>query len=445
MQDLSTFIGRFHPLWVHLPIGFLMIAVLLKAYAVLVKKPALQEAVSFVLFLGAASALIAAVLGFLLSQSGGYEAELLDVHLVAGWITVVLSVIAWWVNKNADRFSKTLNYCLLGLLTVTLTVTGHFGGSLTHGEDFLTAYAPFGEKQEESKGRILASVEEAEVFTDVIQPVLNSKCKSCHRAGKTKGELDMSSLESLMKGGENGPVVLAANAEKSELIRRVTLPSDHDDFMPAEGKKPLTEEEIQLISWWIQEGNADPNVRLTVADEKLIEWAIPRLNIVGAGKTAISKIDTAQIQALVAIGFRVRILSHEAGALDIVLPAESTGGEASELLQALLPVKDQVYWLTLAGVGVQDSDLSLIAQFPNLTRLRMENNPITDLGISSLKSLTKLEVLNLNGTRITADALESLGKIKSLKSLYLWNTAVKPEDKEVKEMTLAEVNVVFGN
>ena len=445
MQDLITFIGRFHPLWVHLPIGFLMIAVLLKVYVVLVKKTELQEAVSFALFLGAVSALIAAVLGFLLSQSGGYEGKLLDVHLVAGWITVALAGIAWWVNRNEGKYPRKLNYTLLGVLMIVLSVTGHFGGSLTHGEDYLTAYAPFGDRQEESKGRVLASAEEAEVFTDVIQPILKSKCQSCHRAGKSKGELDMSSFESLIKGGESGPVILPTDAEKSELIRRVTLPRDHDDFMPAEGKKPLTAEEIQLISWWIKEGNADPKVLLTDADEDLIDWAKPRPNILGAETTAISKIDTAQIQALENAGFRVRILSHESGALDVSLPSESSKGQASELLKALLPIKDQVYWLTLAEAGIQDSDLGLIAQFSNLQRLRIENNPISDAGISALKSLTKLEVLNLNGTEVSGQGLESLVEIKSLKSLYLWNTSVSPQNDWVIKMSSTEVKVVFGS
>ncbi|OOG77112.1 c-type cytochrome domain-containing protein [Algoriphagus sp. A40] len=444
-EDLITFIGRFHPVWVHLPIGFLMIGVLLKSYVVLLKKQNLQEAVNFTLFLGAVSALIAALLGYLLSQSGGYEGNLLDNHLAAGWLTVVLSGIAWWVNKNEERFSGKINYSVLGLLMLTLFVTGHFGGSLTHGEDYLTAYAPFGEKQEESKGRILASVEEAEVFTDVVQPVLKSKCQSCHREGKTKGELNMSSYESLLKGGENGPVIIPADAEKSELIRRVSLPSDHDDFMPAEGKKPLTEEEIQLITWWIEKGNADPKISLMEADVELIKWAKPKLNILGAEKMLVAAIDTLRIMELEKKGFRVRILSQESGALDIVLPEEAARGQVSELLNALLPIKDQIFWLSLAGTGIQDSDLSLISQFSNLHRLRIENNPITDSGISALKNLTKLEVLNLNGTMISAEGLEFLAEIKSLKSLYLWNTAVKPEDKGVKDMALAEVKVVFGS
>lgn len=444
-EDLITFIGRFHPLWVHLPIGFLVIGVLLKGYVVLLKKPALQEAVNFTLFLGAVSALVAALLGFLLSQSGGYEGNLLDIHLAAGWLTVALSGFAWWVNKNEGRFSKKVNYSVLGLLTMTLAVTGHFGGSLTHGEDYLTAYAPFGEKQEGSKGRILAGVEEAEVFTDVIQPVLKSKCQSCHRAGKSKGELDLGSYESLLKGGESGAVILPSDAEKSELIRRVTLPSDHEDFMPAEGKKPLTEEEIQLITWWIEKGNADPNISLMEADAEMVEWASPRLNIQGSEKILAVSIDTAQIQGLEKMGFRVRVLSHQTGALDVVLPEEAAKGQASELLKALLPIKDQIYWLSLAGAGIQDSDLSLIVQFSNLQRLRIENNPVTDAGIVALIGLSKLEILNLNGTKVSDVGLESLSEIKSLKSLYLWKTSVNPQDDGVKKMGSKSIKVVFGS
>jgi uncharacterized membrane protein/mono/diheme cytochrome c family protein len=445
IQDLITFIGRFHPLWVHLPIGFLIIAVLFKAYVVWVKKPAMQEAVNFSLLLGTISALAAAVLGFMLSQSGGYDGHLLDIHLVAGWATVIISAIAWWVNKNEHRFSKKLNYTVLGFMILALSVTGHFGGSLTHGEDYLTTYAPFGEKQKETQGRVLAKVEDAEVFTDVIQPILRSKCQSCHRPGKTKGEFNLVSYETMLQGGENGPVFIAADAEKSELIRRVTLPSDHDDFMPAEGKKPLTREEIQVLIWWIAKGKADSKVSLMDADEEIIAWAKPRLNILGTEKTKAVNIDTVQINTLVKLGFRVRVLSLETGALDVVLPVESAHGQASEIVKALLPIKDQIYWLSLAGTGIQDTDLNLIAQFSNLQRLRIENNPISDAGISALRSLDKLESLNLTKTKVSGAGVEPLADIKSLRSLFLWNTKVSPQDEEIKKLSSFGVKVVFGN
>jgi uncharacterized membrane protein len=443
-QDLITFIGRFHPLWVHLPIGFLIIAVIFKVYVAFGKKSELKEAVNFSLLLGAISALVAAVLGFLLSQSGGYEDDLLDVHLVAGWMTVIISAFAWWVNKHEDRFSKKLNYIVLGFMILALSVTGHFGGSLTHGEDYLTAYAPFGEKQKETQGRVLDKVEDAEVFTDVIQPVLRSKCQSCHRPGKTKGELNLVSYETMLQGGENGPVVVPSDVENSELIRRVTLPLDHDDFMPAEGKKPLSAEEIQVLIWWIAEGKADPKVSLMDANEAIIAWAKPRLKILGTEKLQAARIDTLYLKAIENMGFRVRILSHETGALDVVLPSDVAKEQASELLKALLPIKDQIYWLTLAGTGIQDTDLLLIAQFSNLNRLRIENNPISDAGISALKSLSRLEVLNLNGTWISASALGFLAEIPSLKSLYLWNTTINPQDEWVIKMELEKVKVIFG-
>jgi uncharacterized membrane protein len=443
-EDFITFIGRFHPLWVHLPIGFLIIAVLLKGYVVLGKKPFLAEAVNFTLLLGTISALIAALLGFLLSRSGGYESDLLDIHLVAGWTTVLLAGIAWWVNKNEHRFPKKLNYSVLGFLILVLSITGHFGGSLTHGEDYLTAYAPFWEKQKESTQRVLATIEEAEVFADVIQPILRSKCQSCHRPGKSKGELNMVSYETLLKGGENGPVINSLVGGKSELIRRVTLPEDHDDFMPSEGKKPLTEEEIQWITWWIEKGNADPKISIMEADEDLIAWAKPTLSILGAEKMLAVSIDTVYLRTLEKIGFRVRVLSKETGALDVVLPSEVANGKASELLKALLPIKEHIYWLSLAETGIQDSDMSLIAQFSNILRLRIENNPISDTGISTLKNLSRLEILNLNGTKVSASGLGPLAEIKSLKSLYLWNTAIKPQDDWVIKISLEKVKVVFG-
>lgn len=443
-ENLITFIGRFHPLWVHLPIGFLILAVLLKVYVVLGKKPALQEAVNFALLLGTISALISAFLGFLLSQSGGYDGDLLDIHLIAGWSTVIVSGIAWWTNKNEHRFSKKLNYGILGFLILILSITGHFGGSLTHGEDYLTAYTPFGRNKEEGKGRVLARVEEAEVFTDVIQPILRSKCQSCHKPGKSKGELNLASFASMTKGGENGPVFIPADAEKSEIIRRVTLPADHDDFMPAEGKKPLTAEEIQALIWWIEKSNADPKVSLMDASEEIIAWAKPRLNMLGAEKMQAVSIDTVQIKSLEKLGFRVRVLSQDTGELDVVLPSDAGQDKATELLKALLPLKDKVYWLSLAGTGIQDSDLRQIAQFVNLRRLRIENNLISDAGISSLRSLSKLESLNLNGTKISAAGLEPLFEINSLKSLFLWNTAINPNDGRVIKISSVGVKVVFG-
>ena len=441
MADWITFIGRFHPLWVHLPIGFLVLAVLLKIYGDWRKRDSFREAVSFSLLLGTGSAAIAATLGYLLSQSEGYEGNLLDIHQIGGWVTVLLAGLALGMSRANRAFSTAVQYPVYGFLLVALSVTGHYGGSLTHGEDYLTAYAPFGEKKE-AETRILNSLEEAILYTDVVQPILKNKCSSCHRPGKAKGELLLDSYESLTKGGKNGPVILAGDAAKSELIRRVTLPESHKEFMPAEGKEPLSPEEVEWISWWIEQGNADPNLLLTQSTPELIAWAEPRLSIRQASASNTTSIDTAQIGNLKRMGFRVRVLSQETGALDVVLPEEVAKGNASEFLKALAPIKDQIHWLSLAQTGLQDADLTRVAEFTNLRRLRIENNPITNQGLTSLQSLTKLEVLNLNGTQITAQGLSQLALLKNLKSLYLWNTDIPSGDPSLSQWESGVVKVV---
>lgn len=441
MADWITFIGRFHPLWVHLPIGFLVLAILLKIYGDWRKSDSFREAVSFSLLLGTGSAAIAATLGYLLSQSVGYEGNLLDIHQIGGWVTVLLAGLALGMSRANRAFSTAVQYPVYGFLLVALFVTGHYGGSLTHGADYLTAYAPFGEKKE-SEARILNSIEEAILYTDVVQPILKNKCNSCHRPGKAKGELLLDSYESLTKGGENGPVILAGDAAKSELIRRVTLPESHKEFMPAEGKDPLSPEEVEWISWWIEQGKADPNLLLTQSAPELIAWAEPRLSIRQASASTTTSIDTAQIGNLKRMGFRVRVLSQETGALDVVLPEEVAQGKSSEFLKALATVKDQIHWLSLAQTGLQDSDLTRVAEFTHLRRLRIENNPITNQGLASLQSLTKLEVLNLNGTQITAQGLSQLASLKNLKSLYLWNTGIPSGDPSLSQWESGVVKVV---
>lgn len=442
--DWLTFFGRFHPLWVHLPIGFLVLAAFLRIYGDWKGKQSFDEAVSFSLLLGAISAVVAALLGFLLSETGGYEDDLLDVHQIGGWATVLFSGLAWWISRAKRKFTKLVEYLVLGILLLVLSVTGHFGGSLTHGEDYLSEYAPFGEIIE-TKERQLNSLEEAILYTDVVQPILKTKCVSCHREGKSKGGLKLDSFESLTNGGESGAVILAGNSEKSELIRRVTLPESHEDFMPAEGKKPLSADEVKWISWWVENGNADPGLRLVDTNEELIAWSEPRVAIRKDLGFQAPKADTAQVNALKKKGFRVRVIDHETGALDVVLPEEVSNGNPTLFLDALQPVKNQIHWLSLAGTGVTDNELERLSQYENLARLRIENNSISDLGLASLSSLSKLEVLNLNGTAVTAEGLAPLKSLEKLKSIYLWGTSVNEQDELVNQFRAAEVKVVFGN
>ena len=64
----------------------------------------------------------------------------------------------------------------------------------------------------------------------------------------------MDSYDLLMKGGDDGPVIVAGRPESSLLFTRISLPPGHKGFMPAEGRPPLRPEEIAWIKAWIQQG-----------------------------------------------------------------------------------------------------------------------------------------------------------------------------------------------
>ncbi len=80
--------------------------------------------------------------------------------------------------------------------------------------------------------------------------VLKNRCFSCHNEEKAKGGLVMTSQEKLLKGGENGAVLVAGEPEKSPLI--AALAADADPHMPP--KKQLSEAEVATLTGWVKGG-----------------------------------------------------------------------------------------------------------------------------------------------------------------------------------------------
>ena len=98
-----------------------------------------------------------------------------------------------------------------------------------------------------------AAVQKVDFHKD-IAPILNSRCVKCHGNGQHKGGLSIDSRQSLMAGGESGPVVVVGHSDQSELIERV-VGDDPDTVMPAQGPR-LTNQQISLLRAWIDQGLA---------------------------------------------------------------------------------------------------------------------------------------------------------------------------------------------
>ena len=94
-------------------------------------------------------------------------------------------------------------------------------------------------------------------------------------------------------------------------------------------------------------------------------------------------------------------------------------------LFSLQEVKENITWLNLADCRLNDDQLNYLTELPNLTRLKIQKNPmITDRGIAILTGLKNLSELNLYGTRVSDEAFFYLGQMTGLKKLFLWNTKV---------------------
>ena len=91
-----------------------------------------------------------------------------------------------------------------------------------------------------------------------IKPILDKSCTRCHGAEKPKAKLRLDSLEGVLKGGEDGKMVVPGKSAGSILVHNVAHAGDPDGYMPPPKNKanipPLTKEQIGLIRAWIDQG-----------------------------------------------------------------------------------------------------------------------------------------------------------------------------------------------
>lgn len=447
-SNWAIFIGRFHPVLVHLPIGFLFIAALLEIGRRTGKITVSESTISFILFWSAIGATFSCIAGYLLSLGGGYDAELLSDHQ---WQGIGVAVFAWvaWLVKS-DRFGDKIPFGpafylpALGLATVLTMSAGHHGGSLTHGDGFLTQYTPepfrslagmpaIEEKVTEIKP--LVNVEQAVVYTEIIRPILEMRCVSCHNANKQKGDLRLDELALMLKGGEGGPAFISGKSLESDMIKRCLLPEEDDDRMPPKGKPALTADQIALLSWWIDQGAP---VDKKVAELKVSEVIKPALAALGkggesstAGSSAKASViwslkvplaDSKAMDALKAAGLMVNNIAHDQNLIEISAVNAANFGDAQMAL--LAPLSEQIAWLKLGGTKITDVSLKEIAKLKNLNKLYLEHTGITDAGIAQIKNLPYLEYINLVATKVTDSGLKDIVTMKGLRSVYLWQSAV---------------------
>jgi uncharacterized membrane protein len=136
-----AFIGRLHPVLIHFPIALVIVAVAAETAATATVDHRWRTVAIANVRAGAAFALVAAIAGWSLAQAPGTETtRLLEWHRWLGTFASGLSVAAAVAASRSDGpavADRWLFRIVLVLAGALVAVTGHLGGVLVWGADFL--------------------------------------------------------------------------------------------------------------------------------------------------------------------------------------------------------------------------------------------------------------------------------------------------------------------
>lgn len=460
----TELIGHLHPLLVHLPIGIFAFAFIISLFGA-EKRKQFDAALSYALLTGALSALFACIAGYMLAGSGEYDIDLVQQHQWTGIATCVLGFLGYFIAQYRRL--------LVWITCAVMTVAGHLGGTLTHGEDYFfglaveettnaveVADSTITTSTEAPKTDSIAEKTEApreiSLYQDQVVGILQSKCYSCHSKIKKKGGLRLDSEDFIKQGGKNGAVLTAGDADNSKLYTHLLLPLEDEDHMPPKGKKQLSASEIATIHRWVK--MADPFAKTTIvapvvnkaeAVPEALESQEPppppveKNTTVAPAKTiSIAAANPVNIEAIKKLN--VVVTPVQQGSNGLSLNFVNLKNFSSKMLDQAMGLKEQVVQLKLTNQAVTDQDLQKIKQFSNLRQLQLEKTKVTDEGMDQLKSMQSLEQLNLYGTVVSDKGLERLAACKNLKTLFLWKTNTTAEGIAKLRQALPNLTIEAG-
>ncbi|MGC4036773.1 MAG: FN3 associated domain-containing protein [Chitinophagaceae bacterium] len=434
-------VGRMHPLIIHFPIVLLILGTIIDLFRFGTNDSHRQfyrDLAKYLLLSGALFAAITVIMGLFLSREEGYAGETLQWHKWTGTGTFFLASIIYWVRDAAWYKSIAIRFGGV-FIVIALIVSGHYGASLSHGDNFILQ--PVASLQENK----IVPVEQAIVFDDVIKPILQRRCASCHNPDKMKGELILTDTASILKGGKSGKLFIPGNTELSLLLQRVHLPLEEKKHMPPAGKPQLTEQEELLISLWIEENAsfAQKVTALPASDSLRIAATVYLQPPITDDNFDFAAADDKTINKLNNNYRTIRPIAKWSPALTVDIYNASAYN--SKQISELTEIKKQIVSLSLDKIPVTDADINVVRQFENLRRLELNFTEVTAKGVKALTDLKNLRTLTLSGTKLTYQELKAqIPLMKSLKMISVWNTGISDSEAVQLLRDMKDVTVITG-
>lgn len=249
-------------------------------------------------------------------------------------------------------------------------------------------------------------------FDKQILPIFQKNCITCHGPDEQIKGLRLDTAANIVEANFDNSLLVAGNPVDSELFRRLTLPEDDYEVMPPSNfGPPLSAEDQELIRLWISQGIKFKQAEeVKVEKNQIVEQVIPP-----AGKDSLAN--------LVQMGALAAPIAQDTNFIQIDFSqiADEIGDNQLSYLESF---KEQLRWLDIGGTKITDSGLEKLVDYPNLTRLHLENTNVGDIGISHLPALKNLVYLNLFNTEVSDASIEYLKLLEKLEQVYLWKTQI---------------------
>ena len=414
------FIGAWHPVILHLPIGIMVWIGIQRVWTGWRGKPALGNET----LLWAVAALTATgsfITGYAWGMAGGYDETQLNRHL---WAAVAFTVVCWWgwlaqlTHMSGRMKAGTI---LAGLVSVMLT--GHWGGLMVHGDPL--AAAPW-RNDPQRFAQFAEFGEEINVYAELVHPIMGAKCMICHGPAKQNGKLRLDSFEAIMRGGDNGRVVVPGDDAESDLITVILLPMAHEDHMPPPNRPQITDEELAALVYWVREGaTADLMIAKADAPAELLPLLEPTYRLLEDETLQAARL-AAEAQARVEQAVRREELAAVLAALPEAL-AQGFSFEDQTSARLLFSPATHRHVLTSADLVTAREVLRACVDI-DLSRLAIDGAVLAELRYAS-----HLQPLNLAGCEVGDELFEHLGSLPELERLSLFGTQITELPTDLSE------------
>ena len=265
-----NFLGQFHPVFLHLPIGALTLVFMMEICR-LFSRGKYQPPTTLALLFTSGTGVLAVGTGYLLYLTGSFEGEIIEEHKRDGILFTALVIATFLIKYTADLKPKQFFYRPVYALFLiasggSMIAAGHRGGEFTHGDPLDDLPSKVLEKRESKETPKMDT--NLVIYTQIIHPILEEKCISCHGPKKKKSGLRVDTYEYMLEGGDEDECLVPGDVENSTLITLLNLPLDDELRMPPEGDPQMTEDEIKLLTWWVKIGAPE---KATLGEVELTE------------------------------------------------------------------------------------------------------------------------------------------------------------------------------